>query len=60
MTAATDDGLAHGADNAGEAVGADVGMGVDEDVARGAVLVENVEDFVDGAALFAARVELAV
>ena len=54
------DGLAHVLDDARQAVGADMRMGVGEDGWAGSVLYEDLQDAVGVAALLAARVELAV
>ncbi len=54
------DGLPQTADNAGEFIGANVGMGIDEDVRMGTVLDQPAEDFVDVASLVRAGVKLAV
>ena len=60
LSAAVDNGLAHGTDDAGKTVGAYVRMGVYKYVMRGAVLMQHVENLVHRATFFAAGVELAV
>ena len=60
FAAALDDGVAHGLDHLGQAVGTYVGMGVAEDGRRGPVLAKHVENLLRRATLLRARVELAV
>ncbi len=55
-----EDGLAHGLDDFGQAVGSDMGVGVNEDFVLRAVLVEYSKHFIDRAALFAAGVQFSV
>ena len=45
LTAAVDDAPPHGLDDAGQAVGADVGVRVLEDIGRRSMLAEHAEDF---------------
>ena len=51
---------AHGLDDTGQTVGADVGMGIAEDVGGGAVLTEDAENLFHVAALLGARIEFSV
>ena len=60
LTARAQDALAHGGDDVGQLVGADVRMSIDEDVGARAVGHEGREDPRDLLALAAPRVELAV
>ncbi len=48
--------FAYGLNHGRQPVGADVGVGIDENVLRRAVLGQNVEYFVDRSALFAAGI----
>ena len=52
--------FAHSLDDAGQAVGADVGMGIGEDIGGGSVLAEDAEDALDVATLFGTRIEFSV
>jgi len=47
-------------DDAGQAVGADVGMSIGEDVGGGSVLAEDAEDALHVAAFFGTRIEFSV
>ena len=60
FTARLDDLPTHAGDDAREAIGADVGMGVGENVGGGAVLAEDAEDARHVAALLGTSVELTV
>ena len=60
LAAARDNLLAHPFDDARQAVGANMGMGVAEDVAGRSVLTEDAEDAVHVAALLRPRIEFAV
>ena len=55
-----EDGLAHVLDDTGQAIGADVGMYINEDVGVGTVLNEDTQDLVAIAALLASGVEFAI
>ena len=52
--------FAHSLDDAGQAIGADVGMGIGEDVSGGSVLAEDAEDALHVATFFGTRIEFAV
>ena len=60
LAAAADNRVAHRLDDLRQAVGADVRMGVGQDVGRGAVLTEHAQDLVRVAAFLRAGIELAV
>ena len=60
LAARGEDGFAHGLDYGRQAVGADVGMCVDQDVVLCPVPVEDAQYLVDGSAFLAAGIQLAV
>ena len=60
LTTTSDNGVAHVLDDARQLVGTDMRMGVGEDVRRGAMLTEHLENLLDVATLLAAGIELAI
>ena len=60
LATTSDNGVAHVLDDARQLVGADMRMGIRQDVRRGAMLTEHMENLLDVATLLAAGIELAI